>query len=433
MNAGRGVTQVSVRRPLNVVKASEGKTFFALFDSKVAVCRETFDVAPDVMVFPCAKIKQVLPAPESLPREAWQRVADGRCLVAFDASTDGNIHTPGASGRLHDYLAAADVAPDQAVYITQDRSWPEHYGAHARRFGLRQMHVAHYDYFLRAFFKDFERDGEAVYAKREHLFRNRPQTRSRRYICLNLSPRAAKVLLLARLMQHGVFEDGHISFGGFDEKKHSRAVSLKVMLNLIGDLPGFGRIAGDLLPYVYEMTRLEPILLGEPKRVPGQPAHVKKQAADKQFDEYSDSFFTVVTETELNSRRISEKALKSLVNFQPSILLGNPGSVEFTRTLGFKSFDGYVDEAYDRELDHARRFEMVCDETLRLCGLPHAELWRLEQAWAEVLAYNARFGLCSLPAIYRDQIDVALVDQLSKLFQVDVAPPPTFGSTEVAA
>ena len=175
------------------------------------------------------------------------------------------------------------------------------------------------------------------------------------------------------------------------------------------------------------------MLLGEPKRIAGQPAHVKKQAADKQFDEYSDSFFTVVTETELNSRRISEKALKSLVNFQPSILLGNPGSVEFTRTLGFKSFDGYVDEAYDHELDQAKRFEMVCDETLRLCRLPQDELWRLEQEWGEVLAYNARFGLCSLPAIYRDQIDVALIDDLVRLFQLDTAPPPTFGSTDVAA
>jgi hypothetical protein len=171
--------------------------------------------------------------------------------------------------------------------------------------------------------------------------------RSRKYICLNLSPRAAKVLLLARLMKAGLFDAGYISFGGFDETKHSRAVSLKVMLGMIAELPGFGPIAGELMPYVYEMTRLEPMLLGEPKRVEGQPQHVKKQAADRQFDEYSDSFFTIVTETELNSRRISEKPLKSLVNFQPSIILGNPGSVAFTRELGFQSFDGYVDEAYD--------------------------------------------------------------------------------------
>ena len=44
-----------------------------------------------MIVFPCAKVKQVLPDPRTLPREVWSRVIDGRCLVVFDASTDGNF------------------------------------------------------------------------------------------------------------------------------------------------------------------------------------------------------------------------------------------------------------------------------------------------------------------------------------------------------
>jgi hypothetical protein len=421
---------VSVRRPLNIVRASEGKPFFQLFDSALAVCRDDFDVAPDVIVFPCAKIKQVLPAPETLPREAWARVIDGRCLVVFDASTDGNVHTPDGSGRLHDYLASAGVSPQRAAYITQDRSWEKAYREHTRRFGLRQMRVAYYDYFLRSFFKDFETTGDVAYEKRYRLFAQRPVVRSRKYICLNQSPLAAKVLLLARLMKAGLFDAGYISFGGFDETRHSRAVSLKVMLGMIAELPGFGPIAGELMPYVYEMTRLEPMLLGEPKRVEGQPQHVKKQAADRQFDEYSDSFFTIVTETELNSRRISEKPLKSLVNFQPSIILGNPGSVAFTRELGFQSFDGYVDEAYDTQADPAARFEMVAAECLRLCALPDAELWRLEREWTDVLVHNARFGLKKLPTLYRDKFDLRLVEQLATMFEMD---EPWLAPAEVEA
>jgi len=427
---------VSVLRPLNVVRASDGKPFFQLFDPKVAVCRDSFDVAPDVLVFPCAKIKQVLPPPQTLPREVWQRVIDGRCLVLFDAATDGNVHTPDASGRLHDYLASAGVMPDQAAYVTQDRSWAKAYRGHTRRFGLKPMRVAYYDYFLRFFFKAFEHTGEEVYDSRLRLFLKRPATRSRRYICLNLSPRAPKVLLLARLMQHGFFDDGHISFGGFDESKHSRAVSLKVMLGMIADLPGFGRIAGELMPYVYEMTKLEPMLLGETKRVEGQPQHIKKQAADQQFDEYSDSFFTIATDTEMHSRRVSEKALKNLVNFHPSIILGNEGSVAFNNALGFKSFDGYVDEAYDSEPDQAKRFDMVCAEMLRLCAMPQRELYRLEQAWSDVLIHNARFGLRKLPAIYRDKIDVKMAAQVASMFRMDEVPSTSavgWGDPSVAA
>jgi hypothetical protein len=405
------------------VRASEGKPFFQLFDPKLAICRDDFAVAPDVIVFPCAKVKQVLPDPRTLPREVWSRVIDGRCLVVFDASTDGNIHTPDSSGRLHDYLGSAGVSPQRAVYITQDRSWERAYREHTRRFDLRQMRVAYYDYFLRSFFKDFETTGDEAFERRYRLFTERPAERSRKYICLNLSPRAAKVLLLARLMQAGVFDAGYISFGGFDPEKHSRAEPLKVMLGMIADLPGFGPIAGELMPYIYRMTRLEPMLLGEPKRMEGKPHHVKKQAADRQFDEYSDSFFTIVTETEMNSRRISEKPLKSLVNFQPSIILGNPGSVAFTHSIGFQSFDGYFDEAYDHEADAAKRFEMVAAECLRLCAMSDEELYRLEGEWAEVLVHNARHGLRKLPSLYRDKYDLRMVELLATMFDMDGSEP----------
>jgi hypothetical protein len=414
------------------VRASEGKPFFQLFDPKLAICRDDFSVAPDVIVFPCAKIKQVLPAPETLPREAWRRVIDGRCLVVFDASTDGNVHTPDSSGRLHDYLGAAGVSPQRAAYITQDRSWERAYREHTRRFGLRQMRVAYYDYFLRSFFKDFETTGDEAFDRRFRLFSERPVERSRKYICLNLSPRAAKVLLLAKLMQAGLFDAGYISFGGFDPNKHSRAEPLKVMLGLIADLPGFGPIAGELMPYVYKMTKLEPMLLGEPKRTEGLPHHVKKQAADRQFDEYSDSYFTIVTETELTSRRISEKPLKSLVNFQPSIILGNPGSVAFTRQLGFQSFDGYFDEAYDDETDPAVRFQMVAAECLRLCALSDEALHRLEREWAEVLVHNARHGLRKLPSLYRGKFDRRTVEHLTSMFDMDGAEPAQADETEAA-
>jgi hypothetical protein len=62
---------------------------------------------------------------------------------------------------------------------------------------------------------------------------------------------------------------------------------------------------------------------------------------------------------------------------------------------------------------------MVCEEALRLCALPQLALWRLEQAWAETLTFNARHGLKKMPVIYREVRDVRLVDQLVGMFALE--------------
>ncbi len=80
-------------------------------------------------------------------------------------------------------------------------------------------------------------------------------------------------------------------------------------------------------------------------------------AAD--LTEYAESWFSVVTETEMRPRpsRITEKVLKPLVNFHPMILFGNPGSLRMVRDYGFVTFENVIDESYDDEPDPRRRFD----------------------------------------------------------------------------
>jgi hypothetical protein len=130
--------------------------------------------------------------------------------------------------------------------------------------------------------------------------------------------------------------------------------------------------------------------------------------------EYQDSWFSVVTETEMRARpsRITEKVLKPLVNFHPSLVLGNPGALAMTREYGFATFPEIIDESYDEECDPRRRYDLVYREFVRLCRLDERELARLESRVADTLDFNARWGLTQFPSQFRGRHDEALTDRI---------------------
>jgi hypothetical protein len=44
---------------------------------------------------------------------------------------------------------------------------------------------------------------------------------------------------------------------------------------------------------------------------------------------------------------LTEKALRPIACGQPFILAATPGSLQYLRSYGFKTFSGYIDETYD--------------------------------------------------------------------------------------
>lgn len=58
-------------------------------------------------------------------------------------------------------------------------------------------------------------------------------------------------------------------------------------------------------------------------------------------------------------RFISEKVFKPIAWGMPFIIIGNAFSLLKIRQLGFKTFDGLIDESYDKETDADVRYEMV--------------------------------------------------------------------------
>ena len=92
---------------------------------------------------------------------------------------------------------------------------------------------------------------------------------------------------------------------------------------------------------------------------------------------YEDSYFSLVTDTDLNDRsiaRFTEKILKPMANFQPFILFGSPGELQLLRDEGFATCSPFIDESYDEIEDPVARFHAALSEFERLCALPSEAL-----------------------------------------------------------
>ena len=108
------------------------------------------------------------------------------------------------------------------------------------------------------------------------------------------------------------------------------------------------------------------------------------------LEDYNRTFLSLVSETNTNSEVIffSEKIWKPVLMKHPFILIGNPNSLRELKRMGYKTFDRWWNEDYDRELDQVKRMDLILKELKILSTKPLEELFIIRQEMKEVLDFN---------------------------------------------
>jgi len=102
------------------------------------------------------------------------------------------------------------------------------------------------------------------------------------------------------------------------------------------------------------------------------------------------SFLYIVTETHTHEETLflSEKSYKPMRVGLPFIILGNPGTLELLKKLGFKTFDKWIDETYDLSLDLMKRIEIITKEINRFNNMSVEERLNIREEMKYTLQYN---------------------------------------------
>ena len=82
------------------------------------------------------------------------------------------------------------------------------------------------------------------------------------------------------------------------------------------------------------------------------------------------------------------KVFKCFLAHRPFIMIGSSGTLADLRDQGFRTFDGFIDESYDREVDPFQRMRMILAEIDRIAAIPLPKLIKQLADLVPVLDHN---------------------------------------------
>jgi len=121
---------------------------------------------------------------------------------------------------------------------------------------------------------------------------------------------------------------------------------------------------------------------------------------------YNDSWFSIVPETSPRTNLISEKTAKPLMSRRLFIMFSGAKHLEALHNLGFQTFGNIIDESYDQEQDHVKRWTMAAEQIKYLLTQDPADVY--EKA-LPALTHNQKliFDIDWLNMLHQSIINVA--------------------------
>jgi len=110
---------------------------------------------------------------------------------------------------------------------------------------------------------------------------------------------------------------------------------------------------------------------------------------------FTNAYFNFVVETHFDNDTIflTEKTFKPILNLQPFIIVGNPGSLQLLKKLGYKTFEDVVREDYDTMNNHRDRMSQILKISYDLCTLTDKHHIRIQHIISDVLEHNQKHFL----------------------------------------
>jgi hypothetical protein len=144
--------------------------------------------------------------------------------------------------------------------------------------------------------------------------------------------------------------------------------------------------------------------------------HPSSASADYCVDDYVSTGIEIVLETLFDDDRwhLTEKSLRPIACGKPFVLMATPGSLQYLRQYGFKTFGGLIDETYDNIQNPKQRLQAVIAEMKRISVLPVQQKTKLFSDLDSIAKFNKHLFFTSffdsLVNEYKQNIDSAMIE-----------------------
>lgn len=123
---------------------------------------------------------------------------------------------------------------------------------------------------------------------------------------------------------------------------------------------------------------------------PGETPALRNIVGNSLSHIYVNSFVDIVNETRFAqpTANFSEKVFQAIQYKKPFIVVAPPKTLEYIRSLGFKTFNDFWDESYDDELNHAERLAKIFDLIDTINNTPLDNLRSLYDDMLNIVEHN---------------------------------------------
>ena len=309
---------------------------------------------------------------------------------------------------LHDELKRYNVPPNKIIFLSSDLNGNVQYDRFCTRNDIENkmyiLEAAHrleassylYNIITNGIYDKSKMDNIHPYPNSffsvDEMFEMKNSLREKYFLSYNRIIREYRLALVAMIYKMGLQDKGIISLGApkinkeyggnwpniitdfIEDKKQNEMVSsalkkIKSLYPIVADQ--------DILPETVFSSDGDRISIGDWTNFSHQ---------------YKRVYFNVVTESCYYDECIyfSEKIFKPIGQLTPFILMSTPYSLAKLREIGFKTFDGWIDESYDNEEDNDKRFFMIIEVIKNLCGMSKEELHDWYYSMTDILIHNQK-------------------------------------------
>lgn len=206
----------------------------------------------------------------------------------------------------------------------------------------------------------------------ENFIPNITKNREKLYLNFNRAVKPHRLALINYLLENQLLYQGFNSLGDFIGLHNTME---KIIYETKSKYKNFN---------VGEIKKLIPLVLDKEdfkKNLAMVNLHSINQYHEK-------SVLSIVTETNYEKscpRFLTEKTFKPIANKQPFILVTVPYTLELLHELGYKTFNGIIDESYDKILDDNERLYAIVEELKRLSKYSYVDI---VNNCKEIVEYN---------------------------------------------
>ena len=285
-----------------------------------------------------------------------QDLRNGKAMLLFDQSLEG-YQELWLWEYFHSECECYGVNPNQVIYVTGNTIAPEQYKQWANENKKTdRITVIPYSHFEDDLKQRAKKDDIADFDQNLN-YKKSKLDQIKTYNCLQKRLRSHRIWLYFHLYHAGLIPEGMVSMNTFKVEPIW--------------LEGYC-VEGDLLREAQELLPL--LVYNTPNNVHNDVYYINRILPEI----FLDTWVSVISEASFadsdNTLFLSEKIFKPIACNHPFIIAGNRGSLKKLRELGYRTFDGYIDESYD-DLPTFERFNAITKAIRDIVNIEDKVAW----------------------------------------------------------